>query len=544
MTYTLKTILFVLLLVSFTFSIHAASIEEFIPQNIFLYVKLQGMDEITNTINSSKINGIVDILGSSEFLDIFGNQSGFALWLDDKERINAAYVVDTQGDMVLIQRLKKIAPRLIGWFATTLKKDAGKYGAIQYSELNLDENKILSGYVDEFFVVGVGKRSFKTVIDTYQNRNPSIINNANYVAASKNVGTGEVFVFCDVEILDKSKKMNSLGPFKKVVKELTPFSILSAGINLQVHGAFLKVYAPFTQNALQNIDEYLPIQTQMAKTLDSKKTIRTMSGKEDLFIAISPFVTQTLWSLIREYLEQNADGDFYNVLNFFEGDYNVDFFDDFIPALTGEVALSISKFQPFMEPIKKGSKLSLSVSLDSDGNSEIQIRPIEQFGVIFSSSNQTKWDEFNNALANTGNTTTKQFFEYGGTTVSQIADSVYLSNINKLSIASFGEDDILSLLDTLSTDRQFPIDIDQVSQSAIACMQLNLITLLEAILGTEHISNPDDVLPILTWLSMEDNTLILQAAYLGKKSPLKSLANFTDTAINGIMSSMKKTKEN
>lgn len=541
MTYKSKTIVLLLFIVSYTSTTFAASIEEFIPQNSFLHVKLQGIEEITKEIKTSKTDGILNVIGISEFLDLFGNESGFALWLDNKHRVNAAYVVDTKGDMVLIQRLKKIAPRLLSLFATTRKEDAGKHRSIQYSELNLDENKILFGYVDEYFVIGVGERSFNTVIDTYQDRTPSILKNDNYVAAKKNTGSGEIFVFCDVEILDNTKKMNSLGAFKKTVKELTPFTFLSAGINLQVHGKFLKVYAPLTQKALQNFNETFPIQTKIPYTLDAKKTIQTMSGNDDLFIAISPIVTQTLWSLLREYIEQNADGDFYDALNFFESQFIIDFYDDVIPALTGEIALSISKFQPFITPIRKGSNVSFQVTVDSDGNSEIKISPIEQFGVIFSSMNRSKWDTLSNALANTGNTSTVQIFEYGDATVSEIVDTVYLSNINELSIASFGEDDIISLLNTLSTDRHFPIDIEQVAQSSIACLQLNLITLLEAMLGTEHIRNLDDVLPILTWLSVEDNALILQAAYIGKKPPLESLSGFSETAINAIMSFMTKS---
>lgn len=535
----MKTLL-VLYFVSVALTLNAASVDDFIPNNSFVYVKLNGLEDLPDTIGKNEIAGILHALETTEILDIFGNSSGFAIWLDKEHRANVAYVVDTDGDMVLIQRLKKIAPRLIGLFATTLKEDAGKHRSVQYSELKLDENKVLYGYVDEFFVIGVGKRSFKTVIDTYQNRSPSILKNENYVAANKNTGTGEIFVFCDIGILDNPKKMNSLGAFKKVMKELTPFTFLSAGINLQVHGKFLKVYAPFTQKALQNIEEELPIQTEMPHTLDSKKAIRAMSGKDDLFIAISPIVTQTLWSLLLQLIEQEAEGDFYDALSFFESQFNVDFYDDVIPALTGEIALSISKFQPFVTPIRDGTEMSFQVSLDSDGNSEIAISPIEQFGVIFSSINRTKWDALNNALANTGNTSTKQFFEYGGTTVSQVADSVYLSNINELSIASFGEDDIISLLDTMSVDRHFPIDIEQVAQSSIACLQLNLITVLEAILGTEHIRNPDDLVPILTWLSVEDNALILQAAYIGKKSALESLVSFSDTTIHGILSSMTK----
>lgn len=544
MTYTIKTIILFLLLVSFGTTLYAATIEEFIPHNSFLYVKLQGIEEITDVLNSSKTNGILTVLEISETLELFGNQSGFTLWLDKKHRVNAAYIVDTNGDMVLIQRLKKIAPRLIGLFATTLKQNAGKHRSIQYSELNFDENKILSGYIDEFFVIGVGERSFKSVIDTYQNRSPSILMNGNYVAAKKKTGNREISVFCDLETLDNGKKMKALGSFEKVVNELTPFTFISATLNLQESGNFLKAYAQFTEKALQNIQEMLPIQTQITSTLDSEKTIRTMSGKDDLFIAISPIVTQTLWSLLIGYIEQEAEGDFYDALNFLESEFNFDFIDDVIPALTGEFALSITKFQPFTTPIKKGSNLSFQVSLDSDGNSEIEIEPIERFGVVFNSINRKKWDEFNNALAIQSNTSTKQFFEYGGTTVSQIADSVYLSTINELSIASFGEDDILSLIDTLSTDKHFPIDIEQVAQSSIVCLQLNLITLLEAILGTEHISNPDDVLSLLTWLSVEDNAILLNASFLDDKSPLHSLAEFSDTTINGILSSLNELKVN
>ncbi len=537
---TLMKTLIILFFVSFTHTLNAASIDDFIPYDSFLFLKLNGLNGIPNTIEDNEITGILNVLGTSDIFDLFGNSSGLAIWLDKKHRVNATYVVDTKGDMVLIQRLKKIAPRIFGVFATTRKQDAGKHRSIQYSELNLDKNKILFGYVDEFFVMGVGERSFKTVIDTYQNKSPSILENERFVEATQKTGSGDIFAYANIASFDNEKKQNALMSWKKVMEELSPFTYISATLNLRDPGKFLKVYAPFTQNALQNIEEKLPIQTQMTHTLDSKKTIRSMSGKDDLFIAISPIVTQTLWSLLRGYIEQNADGDFYDALSFFEGEYNTDFYEDVMPALTGEVALSISKFEPFLTPIKKGSILSFQVSLDSDGNSEILKSPIERFGVIFSSINPAKWNEFNNALANIGDTSTKQFFEYGGTTVSQVADSVYLSNINELSIASFGEDDIISLLDTLSVDRQFPIDIDQVAQTSIACFQLNLITLLEALLGSEHISNPDDIVSLLAWLSVEDNALSVQASFLDDKPPLHSLVKFSAPAVNGILSSITK----
>ncbi len=541
---TLMKTLIILFFVSFTLALNAASIDDFIPYDSFLFVKLNGLDEIPNTIKNNEITGILNVLGTSEILDLFGHSSGLTIWLDKKHSVNAAYIVDTKGDMVLIQRLKKIAPRILGVFATTRKQNAGKHRSIQYSELNLDENKILYGYVDEFFVIGIGERSFKTIINTYKKKSPSILKNERFVEATQKTGDADIFVFSNIATIDNAKKRNALMSFEKVIEELTPFTYISATLNLQEPGEFLKAYAPFTPNALQNIEEILPIQTQMAHTLDSKKTIRTMSGKDDLFIAISPIVTQTLWSLLREYIEQNADGGFYDALSFLESEFNTDFYADVIPALTGEVALSISKFEPFLTPIKKDSILSFQGSLDSDGNSEIEISPIERFGVIFSSINPAKWNEFNNALANAGNTSTKQFFEYGGTTVSQVADSVYLSNINELSIASFGEDDIISLLDTLSANRQLPIDIEHVAQSSIACFQLNLITLLEALLGTEHISNPDDIVSLLAWLSLEENALSLQAAFLENTPALNSLIRFSDTTVNGIISSLKKSKTN
>ena len=393
---TLMKTLIILFFVSFTLTLDAASVDDFIPYDSLLFVKLNGLDEIPNTIENNEITGLLNVLGTSEILDLFGNSSGLTIWLDKKHRVNVAYVVDTKGDMVLIQRLKKIAPRVLGAFATTHKQDVGKHRSIQYSELNLKENKILFGYVDEFLVIGVGERSFKTIIDTYKKKSPSIEKNERFVEATQKTGNAEIFVFSNIATIDNAKKRNALMSFEKVIEELTPFTYISATLNLQEPGEFLKVYAPFTSNTLQNIEEILPIQTQMAHTLDSKKTIRTMSGKDDLFIAISPIVTHTLWSLLREYIEQNADGGFYDALNFFEGEFNVDFYDDVIPALTGEIALSISKFQPFLTPIKKGSILSFQASLNSDGNSEIEISPIERFGVIFSSINPAKWDELNN----------------------------------------------------------------------------------------------------------------------------------------------------
>ncbi len=537
----MKTLLTIFFL-SFPFTLNAATVDEFIPHNSLLYVKLNGLEDILGSIENDEMAGILGILGASKITDILGNSSGLAIWLDKKHRVNAAYVVDTKGDMVLIQRLKKIAPRLLGVFATTHKQGVGKHRSIEYGELNLDENKILFGYADEFLVIGVGERSFKTVIDTYQNRSPSILERERFVEATQKIGAGDISVYSNITTLDNKRKWNALRSWKNVLEELTPFTYIFATLNLHESENFLKVYAPLTLKALQNINEKLPIQTQLPNTLDSMRTIRSMSGKDDLFIAMSPIVTQTIWSILGQVIEQDADGGFYDALDFFESELNVDFYDDVIPALTGEIALSISKFQPFTSPIRGEIDLSFEASFDSDGNFEIDMGLIERFGVIFSSINRTKWNELNNAFANKGNTTTIQFFEYDGTTVSEIADSVFLSNKNELLIASVDEDNILSLIDTLSTDRHFPIDMEQVSQSSIVCLQLNLITLLEAIIGSEHIPNPEDVLSLFSWLSVEDNALILQAAFLENKSPLNSLAKLLSTTVNGIVSSLKESE--
>lgn len=542
MKHKYTTILLILFLVSYTVTVNAATFEDFIPNNSVLYVEFKGLGDAATSIKTGEISAILNTLGATKIIDTLGNHSCLAIWLDKKDRINAGFVVDTEGDMVDIQRLKKIATRLIGLISSTIKEDVGKHRKVRYGELDMDENKILFGYVDEYFVIGIGEYSFKTIIDTYQNKLPSLLTNDRYVAASKKIGPGEISVYCDVEGLATVENQDKLEPFKKVIEKLDLFKILSATLNLREHGNFLKVYATLTPTVLKNLNDQIKITQQISDNLDPLKTIRAMTGKEKLFVAISPVITHVLWNLLQVYINTEAEGDFYDFINLIEGEYNIDFFDDVIPALTGELALSVTEFQPFMPGILEERKIdfNISVSTNAEGSSEIEAKPFDLFGFIFSSSNQRKWDEFSNALANKDNVGSIQFFDYNGIRVSEIANRVYLCNSDGLAITSVGEDEIYSLIDSLQAEKHFPVDIEQILQTSIVCLQLNLVTLIEALFGTDHIPDANEVLPMLTWLSVEDNSLKLQAAFLNEDVPIDTLSVFLITTVKSIMSSRNK----
>ena len=542
MKHKCKAILLTIFLVGYTITLNAATFEDFIPHNSTLYVELNGLGDATMSIKTGQISAILNTLGTTKIIDTFGNRSCLALWLDKKDRINAGFIVDTEGDMVEIQRLKKIATRLIGLIALTIKEDIGKHRMVRYGELDIDENKILFGYVDEYFVIGIGEKSFKTIIDTYQNKLPSLLTNDRYVAASKKTGPGEIFIYCDLEGLASVEHQDKLEPFKKAIEELSIFKSLSATLNLREPGNFLKVYVPLTPTVLKNLNDNIQITQPVSTNLDPLKTIRAMTGKEKLFVALSPVVTHVLWNLLRVYINTEAESDFYDFINFIEGEYNIDFFDDVIPALTGELALSVTEFQPFMSGIleEKEIDFNISVSTNAEGGSEIEAKPFDLFGFIFSSSNQRKWNEFNNAIANKDNIGSIQFFDYNGIRVSEIANGVYLCNTDGLAITSVGEDEIYSLIDTLQAEKHFPVDIERISQTSIACLQLNLVTLIEALFGTDHIPDANEVLPMLSWLSVEDNSLILQAVFLNENAPIDTLSSLTITAAKSILSSKNK----
>lgn len=542
MRFIYKTTLMIILLVSHTVTLNAANFEDFVPHNCALYVELNGLGDATTSIKIEEISTILNVFGITKIIDSLGNRSCLALWLDKKDRINAGFIVDTEGDMVQIQQLKRHATRLFGTIALTQKDDAGKHRQVRYGELDLSNNKIIYGYVDEFFVIGIGERSFKTIIDTYNNKLPSLLTNDRYIAAKKNIGPGEISIFCNMEVVASVEQQDRLEPFKKAIEELNGFKSLSASLNLKKPGNFLKVYAPLTRTVQKNINDLIPIPLQHSNRLDPEKTIKALTGEEKLFIAISPAITQFLWHHLRQYIDKEAEGGFFDLINLVEGEYNIDLYDDIIPALTGELALSVLDFHPFAHGIldEKELGINLSFSTDADGGSEIEAEPFDRFGFIFSSSNQMKWNEFSNALANKDNISSIQFFDYNGIRVSEIGNGVYLCNTDGLAISSVGEDQVYNLIDALQEAKQFPINIEQEIQTSIACVQLNLVTLLEILLGSDHIPDKNEALPMLTWVSVEDNALLLQAAFLNEEAPIDTLISFSIVAAKSILSSRNK----
>jgi len=537
-----KTILLVIILVCYTVTVNAATIKDFIPHNCALYVELNELGDITSAIKTEEISIILNSLGATKLIDSIGNRSCLAIWSDKKDRINVGFIVDTEGDLVEIQRLKKIATRLIGLIASTIKEDVGKHRNVRYGELNSKENKVLFGYVDEYFVIGIGESSFKTIIDTYRKKTASILTNDRYVAASDKTGDGEISIFCDVDALVTVKKQDRLEPYKKVIEALNGFKTISVTLNLREPGNFLKIYTSLTPTVQKNINDLIPIPLQHSSKLDPEKTIKALTGEEKLFIAISPAITQFLWHLFRQYADTKAEGRLDNVINFVEGEYNIDLYDDVVPALTGELALSVSDFHPFAYGILDERELgiNLSFSTNADSGTEIEAEPFDRFGLIFSSSNYIKWNEFSNALANKDRNSSIQFFDYNSIRVSEIGNAVYLCNTDGLTISSVGEDQVYNLIDALQEEKQFPINIEQVTQTSIVCVQLNLVTLLEILLGSDHIPDPNETLPMLTWLSVEDNTLLLQAAFLNEEAPIDTLTSFTIIAAKSILSSRNK----
>ena len=58
---------------------------------------------------------------------------------------------------------------------------------------------------------------------------------------------------------------------------------------------------------------------------DELKILKSLSGKEDLFIAVAPTVLDTVWQLIHNEIENTETGDVYAFITFLEGILNLDF---------------------------------------------------------------------------------------------------------------------------------------------------------------------------------------------------------------------------
>ncbi|MDE0086965.1 MAG: DUF3352 domain-containing protein, partial [Candidatus Poribacteria bacterium] len=484
----------------------AAKVTDFIPKESVVYIQLNDFDEIYNEIQVSEdweqtLDHVLDesdlqeiqqgmlaaeaIIGTDLFgiIDTVGYQTGFAMWDVGINSIRGGIVVHSGGNLAKLQRLTKILTGAMGLSGGTLKPNAGEHRKVKYDTLQMPGVLFNYGFVGDFLVVGIGENSFEKLIDTYRKKSLSIEKNESYSKASKKYEMGQVTGFINVSGL--LPLLQGLSDIERT--QLQTFKTVFAQLNLLEVAPLFQFYTEFDSTLPESrIGPFL-------KEGDELEILKSLSGKEDLFIAISPTILETVWELIHTEIENTETDDVYAFITLLEGILNLDFEDDVVAGLTGELALSVDDLTLF-EPDDLES-------LDIDENTfQIDAGNVYTHGsLIFIPKNPGKWEQIGNSLSNLQNTSVSKT-DYKGATVSEFGSNIYYAERDGLSLLSFSEEQMHSIVDTLQ-EKKKPSYLKRLPKTPLVVLKLNILKLLESIEGVGPIEDdnlkPDEISPLL-----------------------------------------------
>ena len=528
-----KLIITILLTVGIPIFADAAKVTDFIPKESLIYIQLNDIDEIYNEIQISEnwektLNQLLDaselqemqqgilaaqaILGMnlSDVIDTVGYQTGFAIWDVGINSIKGGIVVHSGGNLAELQRLTKILTGAMGLSGGTLKPDAGEHRKVKYDTLQMPDLLLNYGFVGDFLVVGIGENSFERLIDTYRKKSLSIQKDEAHSKVLKKYGTGQATAFVKVtKLLPLLTDMDA-----EVRTQVQTFKNVFVSLNLLEAGPFLQFYTEFDPTYQDgNIGIFLREGTELT-------TLKGLSGEEDLFIAAAPSVLEAVWQLIHNEIENTETDDVYALITFLEGILNLDFEDDVIAGLTGEIALSVDDLTLF-EP----SALE-SLDIDIENTFEIDAANTHtQGGLIFDSSHPQKWEQIGNSLSNLQNTSVSKT-DYKDTQVSVFASNIYYAEKEGLSLLSFSEDQIYSIIDNLKKKKKASY-LKLLPKTPLVVLKLNILKLLDLANGAAPIQNgiekPNEISPLLAWITVKKNEAVLEVTLSEEESPLEVL---------------------
>ena len=540
MKHQLKTTLSIFLLIGIAFSANAAKVEDFMPKESIFYLHLRDIDEVYGEIEVSENwekalalfpnvipdwqemqqgTTIAEGFLSTDLLSVLqtvGYRTAFAIWVDETQTTQMGLVVHSGGNLGELQRFTKIAEGAIGMQSgNTLRLNAGVYQRVHYNVLEMQQNIVKYGFVDEYLVLGAGEGAFEKLLDTYRKGNPSIRKNPKFTDAAKKMGSGVAMAFADIpSILPMIDDFNDLDPVNR--ERLAIFQSIFARLNLLETGPFFSVSVQFNPDLPENeIGMFL-------KEGAALKTPKALSDQDDLFVAVAPSILEGVWELVRDQIEKDVTGEVSAGISFLEGSLNLNLEEDVMTGLTGELALSVpdyTKFDP--EAVD-------NINVEFDGTFQLVADGVETEGtIIFSPRNQMKWNQIGNSLSNLQNVSISQI-DYNGAIVSGFDSSIYYSKLNELFLIGFSEEQVCLLIDEIKKNKKLSY-LKQLPKTPVVFTQLNLARILEVagqdpVPADAVIVSAEEIEPLLAWISVKDNEALFEILLSMEDIPLEALA--------------------
>ncbi len=530
----------------------AAKVEDFIPEDSVLHVKLQDIDAVYNEIETSErwkkafgqLSEVPEfeelrqgfllmqgLLGTDvvSIMETIGYRTALAVWSDTDNAPQIGTVIHSGGNLSELKRFTKVVEGFIGMSGPNiLHIDAGKYQRVRYNMLKLNQQTIKYGFIDEFLVLGVGQSAFEKLMDTFRKKAPSIAKNTHHAEISEKLGSGQISLFCNVQQtvkdfpIDKDKEdLNDLEKLIAALDELDFCEVMLGEFNLLEIGEFLTLHAELTQKSIKQYHEFVPNSERFVKEKNPFKTVKAVSPNEDLFIAIAPVVSEVLWQGLSQFIAEEADDDVYAGISFFEGLLNLNLEDDIFPSLTGEFAISVDDLAQF-DP----SALE-SLEIEFDGAFSMDAGGVETQGtLIFNSSNSRKWNQLGNSVSNLQNLSVSQT-EYNGIIVSTLATNLHYTTVDGLFLFGASEEEMYTVIDEIKNGKS-PVYFAQLPKTPVAIAQLNVARAFELEKGPPPsdrvLVNSNEISPMVMWISVKDGKALLEMSLSRKSTGLEALA--------------------
>ncbi len=526
-------------------SVNAVTVDDFIPIDSLVYLKFQDIDEVYSEITTSETwKGTIDhLMGESDLkemkngllavqsilgidvygvIDTIGHQIGLALWVNDTKALDGGMVIHSGGNLKELQRLSKIVSGTLGLSGGILTLDAGEYRKVKYNMLKFEGAHLTYGFIGDFLVVGKEKESFEKLIDTYRKKKQSIKKKTSYVKTSKKLGPGELSI--SVNATDILPHLADIDDTSRA--QLETFTNIHGKLNLLDASPLIKLHVEFNENHLESrITPFLKENNRG----DELKILNSMYGNEDLFVAFASGVLDAVWELIQEEIQNAETGDVFAFITFLEGMLNLNFEADVIAALTGEIALSVDDLSLF-EP---STLESLNINFDNS----IQIDASNVFtrgGLLFIPNSPVKWEQMGNSLSNLQNSSISSI-DYKGKKVSIFGSNIYYAESDGVSLLSFSEDQMYSLVDRI-TEREKANTLKYLPKSPLVFVNLNLIKLLQVVQDNIPVENDEEIqqelFSLFAWITVNDNVAMLEVILSDKESPIEVFAKIAPFVIS------------
>lgn len=510
---------------------NAAEVEDFMPKESILYLKLQDIDEVYGEIEISEnweraLTLLADLPNAREMqqglstfqamlgtdllgiIETVGYRTALAIWLEgeNSSEIETGVVIHSGGNLDKLRQLTKLAEGLLGMAGeNTLRLNAGVYQRVRYNAIEIPGGIAKYGFVDDFLVIGTGEGSFERLMDTYRTGMPSIRQNKEFDRALEETGSGEVVLYANVPPILSVMKNNieeSLGT------RLAIFQSVFGQLNLLETGSLLQVAAQFNPDLPENeIGSFLREGQRL-------ETLNALSVEDDLFVTVAPKVVESMWELVPT--DDATEG-----IAFFEGMLNLDLEEDIMVGLTGELALSVPDFTRFDPEALSGFQFAF------DGAIALDAGDVEtDGGIIFNPKHRMKWNQVGNSISNLQNASVSQT-NYKGATVSELSSNIFHSEVDGLFLIGFSEEQVYALIDGIKQEKK-PSYLKQLPKTPTAFAQLNLARVLEIENGSppadKLLVDSNEMALLLAWLSVEGNAALLEVTLSEEETPIEMIA--------------------